>query len=89
MCLLLRLIFSLLTIIGINFLIIFLIIFFIIAINLFWIQLCAIIGRGGRSFRSSGRDHMLASRTGTRLSSVRHGMLCSRAQSNLNAKIQL
>ena len=88
MCLLLRLIFSLLTIIGINFLIIFLIKFFIIAINLFWIQLCAIIGRdGGRSFRSSGRDHMLASRTGTRLSSVRHGMLCS--QSNLNAKIQL
>ena len=87
MCLLLRLIFALLTIIGINFLIIFLIIFFIIAINLFWIQLCAIIGRDGRSFRSSGRDHMLASRTGTRLSSVRHGMLCS--QSNLNAKIQL
>ena len=87
MCRLLRLIFSLLPIIGINFLINFLINFFIIAINLFLIQLFAIIGSDGRPFRASGREHMLASRTGTRLSSVRHGKLCS--QSNLNAQIQL
>ncbi len=61
MCLLLRL----LTIIGIIFLIIFLINFFIIAINFFWNQLFAIIGRDGHPFHASGRQHMIASRTGS------------------------
>ena len=83
MCQLLLLSFSLSTIIGINFFIN----VFIVVINLFLIQLFAIIGSDGRPFRASGREHMLASRTGTRLSSVRHGKLCS--QSNLSAQIQL
>ena len=82
MCLLLRL----LTIIGIIFLIIFLINFFIIAINFLWNQLFAIIGRDGHLFHASGRQHMIASRTGTRLSSVWRDQLCS--QTKHDAQIQ-
>lgn len=51
-------------------LIIVLIIFFIIVIICFWNQLFAIIGRDARPFHASGRQHIHASCTGARLSSV-------------------
>ena len=68
------------------YLIICLINFLIIVINLFWNQLFAIIGRDGHSFHASGRQHMIAARTGTRLSSVWPDHLCS--QTKRHAQIQ-
>jgi hypothetical protein len=68
-CPLLRLLYIICEIVII-YLIIYLIKFLIIVINLFWNQLFAIIGRDGHPFHASGRQHMIAARTGPRLSSV-------------------